>query len=118
MWPYLLSNLTLYPTISPIDEFISNATLYATEIAAILRGKDIPIFYPFNAYPPSIRNYGIFVVFPDPVSAIMIKHEYYSTQYNISLSKSKCKLLNTFWDNWKHFIISFIIGDILFILHF
>lgn len=29
----------------------------------------------------------ILVVFPDPVSAITIRQEYYSIQYNISFSK-------------------------------
>lgn len=66
------SNLMEYPTSSPSDTSISSATRLATLIAATLRGCVQAINFPLPVYPASQINYGICVVFPEPVSPTKI----------------------------------------------
>ena len=63
------SNRIEYPTSSPIVTSISSATRFATDIAATRLGcVHTTILFSFVVYPASTRNWGICVVFPDPVS--------------------------------------------------
>lgn len=59
-------------TSCPKQQPNSSDTLFATDIAATLRGWVHPIF-PLEVYPASARYWVIWVVFPDPVSPITIR---------------------------------------------
>ena len=56
-----------YPTYYPNSTSISSLTLFATDIAATLRGCVQAIDFPFPTRPLSIRNWGTWVVLPEPV---------------------------------------------------
>lgn len=61
----VLSLRTRYPTVPPTVSFNSDATLFAIEIAAILRGCVTTILLALFAFR---MNCGTFVVFPEPVA--------------------------------------------------
>lgn len=61
--------ITSFPNFTPI----STATRAATDIAATLLGWVHPTFLPPSVNPASWRYWGIWVVFPDPVSPSIIK---------------------------------------------
>ena len=67
----LSSNLIEYPIYYPIRVSVSYDTLFATDIAAILLGYVIAIY--FYEYFVCNKNYGIYVVLPEPVSPYIIK---------------------------------------------
>lgn len=75
------SNLIEYPTSSPRLTSISSLTLWATDMAATLLGCVHAMHLFLLAYPAYIKNWGIWVVLPEPVSPTKIIVWYSAINY-------------------------------------